>query len=538
MGIKFLTVSMHSSIKIVGYNLTEDSAFMDRQNHMSPYLKERIQELYFDLQKGNGPVISEILALIERFPQNPQLKNYLSVAYNNLGNIEKSEEVNNWILKEHPDYLFGILNKAAEYFYREEYYRIPDLLGKNMELKELYPDRKVFHIGEFTSFTKFAIQYYFETGNLDAARSRLDLMLDLFPDHQDTQIIQEWYNSRLAEKGLKIFDDEETIEADPAASRFSEPQSRENPVFKHHEIYCLYEFDLSIPKVFLENILALPRKSLIADLELVLNDSISRYRYFEELDEKKSISDANLTFPLHAIFLLGELRAKESLPKILHFLSLDSDFLLFWLGDHKTESMFEPLYYTGESQLEKLKKFMFKPDIDTYVKTSLLTAVQQVYLYQPHRVNEVVGWYEDVIDFFVKNAENKRITDSVVLAFLISDIMEIKENRLLPKISKLFNRNKVSEGICDDIQAFKTEINKTGNIYENKRELLDIFTRYQSVLDTFLSDNYFSASELLRNSPIFPEGLEKEVYPNIGRDDPCPCGSGKKFQKCCMNRLN
>lgn len=24
---------------------------------------------------------------------------------------------------------------------------------------------------------------------------------------------------------------------------------------------------------------------------------------------------------------------------------------------------------------------------------------------------------------------------------------------------------------------------------------------------------------------------------NIGRNAPCPCGSGKKFKKCCMNHL-
>ncbi|MBN8247774.1 MAG: SEC-C domain-containing protein [Verrucomicrobia bacterium] len=24
--------------------------------------------------------------------------------------------------------------------------------------------------------------------------------------------------------------------------------------------------------------------------------------------------------------------------------------------------------------------------------------------------------------------------------------------------------------------------------------------------------------------------------PKIGRNDPCPCGSGLKFKKCCLNR--
>ena len=40
------------------------------------------------------------------------------------------------------------------------------------------------------------------------------------------------------------------------------------------------------------------------------------------------------------------------------------------------------------------------------------------------------------------------------------------------------------------------------------------------------------------------DGIEEELYPKgegalhisnekVGRNDPCPCGSGKKFKKCC-----
>jgi len=24
--------------------------------------------------------------------------------------------------------------------------------------------------------------------------------------------------------------------------------------------------------------------------------------------------------------------------------------------------------------------------------------------------------------------------------------------------------------------------------------------------------------------------------PKVGRNEPCPCGSGKKFKKCCLER--
>lgn len=529
---------MSSIIRVDGYNLTDDSGFMDRQNHMTPYLKERIQDLYFDIHKGNKSVIPLILKLIQKFPKNPQLKNCLSIAYNNLGDIEKSEEVNRWVLKEHPDYVFGILNIAAAYFHHNELDKIPQLLGEKIELKDLYPDRDVFHVGEFTSFTKFAIQYFFETGNLEAAESRLNLLDELFPDHQDTKSAKDWFHLRLLEKGIRGLNPKKVKNVIVKQSSFSEVQTRENPVFVHHEIYCLYEFDLSIPRVFIENILALPRTTVIADLELVLSDSISRYRYFEEFFEKEGIGEDRLTFPLHAILLLGELKSKESLGLILKFLSFENDFLVFWLGDHKTETIYEPIYYLGESQLDQLKAFMFKPNVDTYVKTSVLTAVQQVYFYQPHRKNEIIHWYDDVIDYFIENAGDQNLNSSELLAFIVSDITEIREKRLLPDIERLFRMTYVCEGICGPIQKVRTEFEKEGNNQESKQDLLDIFNRYLGFIGTFLPKKKKPGKDFSKNSITFPLDHNSEIYMKIGQEDPCPCGSGKNFKDCCINRLN
>ncbi|WP_419658684.1 SEC-C metal-binding domain-containing protein [Desulfosarcina variabilis] len=32
-----------------------------------------------------------------------------------------------------------------------------------------------------------------------------------------------------------------------------------------------------------------------------------------------------------------------------------------------------------------------------------------------------------------------------------------------------------------------------------------------------------------------PEPIKQEsILQKVGRNDPCPCGSGKKYKKCCM----
>ena len=33
-------------------------------------------------------------------------------------------------------------------------------------------------------------------------------------------------------------------------------------------------------------------------------------------------------------------------------------------------------------------------------------------------------------------------------------------------------------------------------------------------------------------------GPVKREGPKVGRNDPCPCGSGKKFKKCCLNKFS
>ncbi|MEP1741692.1 MAG: UPF0149 family protein [Kangiellaceae bacterium] len=43
----------------------------------------------------------------------------------------------------------------------------------------------------------------------------------------------------------------------------------------------------------------------------------------------------------------------------------------------------------------------------------------------------------------------------------------------------------------------------------------------------------------IENMPLHPEEPSVEPFTNItrsvGRNDPCPCGSGKKFKKCCLH---
>jgi uncharacterized protein YecA (UPF0149 family) len=48
-----------------------------------------------------------------------------------------------------------------------------------------------------------------------------------------------------------------------------------------------------------------------------------------------------------------------------------------------------------------------------------------------------------------------------------------------------------------------------------------------------------AAAEMARQAPRESRGGEgvahtvRRAAPKVGRNDPCPCGSGKKYKKCC-----
>jgi uncharacterized protein YecA (UPF0149 family) len=40
--------------------------------------------------------------------------------------------------------------------------------------------------------------------------------------------------------------------------------------------------------------------------------------------------------------------------------------------------------------------------------------------------------------------------------------------------------------------------------------------------------------------PVLPAAKPAPAPPpklNVGRNEPCPCGSGKKFKRCCLGRV-
>ncbi len=526
---------MKPSLIYSTYKVTSDMDWHIARYGITRELADQFEELHArSMDKKDKNIIERLTNLIIQYPNAPELKNFLSTAYNTRGNRKKATEINQWTVAEHPDYLFGKLNLAISCIEKKEFHKVPEILGELMEIKQLYPDREEFHISEITGFYKVAVLYFCDIKNMELAENRYEILADLAPEHPDT-IDAETFLYALRFVMAKERKEKYQREGKTVIPLFPVPVSikTEDPVFTHFDIYELYNYGTDIPRKIIEKILSLPSDTVMDDLEKVLADAVDRYNYY--LDEHGY--EAFQNFPLHAICLLGELKAEKSLPAVLHFLSQHEDVLHFWLGDHLTETMWKPLYKLALNQAELLKNFCITPGVYSFAKTVASETLAQIALHHPERRNEISGIYKEILVAFDNAKIKDNLLDSEFLGLFIGDILDCGFKELLPEIKSLYTKGHVSYEASGPIEEVIDILNQPPDpLY--KREIVSIYDLYENIEKNWVQasddwedewDDWELGSPEEKKSPI--------TVIKTGRNDPCPCGSGKKFKKCCIDKF-
>lgn len=368
---------IHSEIKI-----SYDNDFITRHYKVTPAQTKLLKELAIRMHaKIDKVLLRKLEKLSKENPNLPQLKNYLTVAYNNVGNIAKSIAINDQLLEEFPDYLTARINAACHNIRIGEPDKAMEFLGQNLDLKELYPTRSEFHFSEVQAYYFATVMFAIATKDLPLAENRLDLYKAIDQDNPRIDELEDHveglkYDLKCDDNESESDDFSEFIENSPLVTDRIDP-----PVFHHPEIHQLYQLGFKNAIPVFEVILALPRATVIQDLELVLQDGIERYPYFLE----KEWSVFTHSFALHALFLLMELKATESLASVLDFLQYEEDFLEFYIGDFLTEELWQCVYVLGKETPTLLKEFLLKSGVYGFAKSAVSQALIQISILEPRR---------------------------------------------------------------------------------------------------------------------------------------------------------
>ncbi|MDM1373662.1 SEC-C metal-binding domain-containing protein [Myroides marinus] len=523
------------------YTITYDKI---KDEKITPKIEDLMAELHGVATAGakNGSKLIE--KTIKEYPAFPQFKNYLSIWYHVTGNEKKAIAVNDDIIKKHPDYLFAKINKAAICIENRDFEGVEELLGKSLDLKDLYPHRDEFHVSEVEAMLNVAVQYYMFKGDFEQARVRLNILKEINPKSIIAPHFEKFIQATEALSDKRDFmdeyiEEEEDMDFDLESAlleymqnsmrtTIDQPKTRKktSPKFKNKEVNVLYR-KLNLEASDLDMFLSLPRLSLIQDLETVLDDSINRYTYFSD----KEFDESEFNFVINTLLILKELKAVESLPKVLYILAQSEEYLDLFFSDLLPEYGWQFVYALGNEQTDVLLDYVKIPLLYTYTKDAVATAVTQTGVYQPKRRKEVIKWLKEVMKYYISCDKDE--IDSGFIELLVGNAVDLQASELKTEIKKLDKLGYIGSMLFTDVEEVLFHL--TGNLDDIAQQEFRSFEDISNVLSRSDIDEELDEEDLFNELFLNKFGNKPIVNAKkVERNDLCPCGSGKKYKKCCL----
>ncbi|HRI62275.1 MAG TPA: DUF1186 domain-containing protein [Saprospiraceae bacterium] len=523
-----------------------------------PEVRRLLQELHDEANHPRKNTISRLKAAMEQYPHIPQFGNYLSNAYRKINNEADARKTNRELLLRHPDYLFARLAEA-EVLIKEGFPEAArKLLGEDLELHLLYPEQHLFHITEVASYYSTVANYYLAKKDLSNAEKPYELLKKVAPDLPHTEVIgHKIITERLLQMGERgMADKKRTLEPENFPTVEFE-KSDQPPLFNHPEIKAFYEFSPDeMPEDRMRAIMALPRTTLVQDLIAVLEDSIRRYEWFQNNYEE--FVENEQSFSIHAVYFLGALEAGEGLQAIFNIFRQGEEFLEYWYSDMFSNFFQEPVNALGWHNLPALKAFVLEKNIWWIPKTMACEAVEQLAMHQPEQRAACLTWFREVLTQYLDNVNDADFFDSNVVASIHSSLIALRATELLPLIERSFAMEIVPHMVNGDLEEVRRNISEPWGEWEIKPMPLDITEYYSAeytkrrvpmpideALLARLEDPYENRllSELFgqildkpassKPGPVLkPAKIVDPIFKNASRNEPCPCGSGKKYKRC------
>ena len=254
--------------------------------------------------------------------------------------------------------------------------------------------------------------------------------------------------------------------------------------------------------------------------------------------------------PLHAVKLLGMLADPRSIPQLVNALILACEVEDDWI----MEDLPTVFGRIGPPSISHLEEFIQAYEMDNKFWWSRSTAADGLVAIALHHPNEQERILTFLHDLFSKE------DDMEFLSFAARSLLNLCDPSSFPVLEEAFNRGIIDEFIInrDDLLMHKEkslgmyssnllnfydteQVAKRRARWEKEREKeIEIEEKKELYAAQKHEQREKSIAVELKRLEIANTLNERNELPltrKTGRNEPCPCGSGKKFKKCCFPLL-
>jgi len=208
--------------------------------------------------------------------------------------------------------------------------------------------------------------------------------------------------------------------------------------------------------------------------------------------------------PVHAWRALGQLRAEEAILPLMELFeqSEESEWVL--------EELPEVYGMIGPRAIPPLAKYLSDASHGMEARMTAASCVERIGAMHP-------GAREECVSVLTRELQHSLTNDPDLNASLIISLVHLKAGESISVIREAYASHRVDLFFAGDLED--VEINL------GLRPPPTPPTRETALSGTPLTERWGVALP-----------VPHRVQPKVGRNDPCPCGSGKKYKKCCLGR--
>ncbi|HEX5219351.1 MAG TPA: DUF1186 domain-containing protein [Verrucomicrobiae bacterium] len=250
---------------------------------------------------------------------------------------------------------------------------------------------------------------------------------------------------------------------------------------------------------------------------------------------------------LFAIYLLAQFRETRALDAFLRFFSLPGDAALDLTGDMVTENGAAVIASVCGGDPAPLLRLIHDEAVNEFVRGQAIDALLVQHLWGERPREAVVADLRQLFHTL------PRPGDPYLWAALVSVVCDFEARELLPEARLVLGEQLADESIIGPESLDELESPAVGHLplpagethsklFMERNAPIDAIAECSAWLCFRDKDAGFDpwgeddAPDLRLDDPGNVFDLPPEPYiapPKIGRNEPCPCGSGKKYKKCC-----
>ena len=240
------------------------------------------------------------------------------------------------------------------------------------------------------------------------------------------------------------------------------------------------------------------------------------------IDEPKGASPMEATLFAYALYLLAKWREPRAYPHVLRWLTLPGEGAFEIAGDVVTQDGGRILAAVCDGDLEPIKALVVNRSANEYCRGAAVNALALL-----------AAWAEvpreSVVACFLWLAHDGLEREpSQVWNSLAADCADIEALPVFPELRRAYGEGLIERHYMDPLELDRVEAAPRGRLLERTRE------RRPPIHDVADATAWWGCFEKERTSTA--RWAPYNAAPKVGRNEPCPCGSGKKYKNCHMRQ--